>query len=181
MGRMMTVAALALAIGAGCDSLGDEGDASAFPVEGTAYPAVTIEACDGSAFDVGAYIADHEVTFITYGAKWCTACQKEAPIINADLVDGLADEDVGVVQILVENDPGDPPPRTLCAAWRDDLEARFEVVIDPEQKTLPQHFGTAIDTLPLHYIVTRDQTVRLRRLGELPPDIKARVEAWIVR
>ncbi|MFT7578447.1 MAG: peroxiredoxin [Myxococcota bacterium] len=162
-----------------CDSLGDPNDSSEFPIEGDLYPAAMVQTCDGTAVALADRIGQSDVTFITFAAKWCTACQKEAPIINTELIDGLAGRSVDVIQLLVENDPDEAPPLSLCSAWRDDLGARFDVLIDVDQNSVPQHFGTAIETLPLHFIVTRDGKIRLRKLGALPEDIKSRVEDWL--
>ena len=153
------------------DTVGDDAADTAPwapPAEGQAYPAVTISDCEGNAVDLDAWLGDHDVSFVTFGAGWCVACQEEAPIINSELVDGFAGRSVGVVQILVENQPGDPPPQSLCTEWKDELEARFTVLNDPGQATVPQHFGGAVAQLPLHYIVTRDKTIRMRKLGALP-------------
>ncbi|MCA9518178.1 MAG: TlpA family protein disulfide reductase [Myxococcales bacterium] len=171
---------LVLALGlAACDSGGDIGNTGGFPGEGDAYPDAALQTCDGGATSIESIIAAHDVTYITYAATWCTACQKEAPLLNTDLVDGFDPAKVAVVQILIEDQPGDPPPVSLCAAWRDDLNARYTVLVDPPQVTLPQHFGTAVQTLPLHFIVTRDGTIRFRKLGELPADIADRVADWL--
>src|SRR5690606_4097830 len=79
----------ALALAGGCDSGGDGGDGGAFPGEGDAYPAAQLQTCDGGATGIESIIAAHDVTYITYAATWCTACQKEAPRLNSELVDGF--------------------------------------------------------------------------------------------
>lgn len=173
-------AAILLAAGlalVACDGGGDDG--GGFPGEGDPYPPAALTTCEGSAERIGDVIAAHDVTYITYAATWCTACQHEAPRLNTELLDRFAGQSVAVVQILIEDQPGEAPPVSLCAAWRDQLRARYLVLVDPAQVTLPQHFGTAIQTLPLHFIVTRDGTIRYRKLGELPADIGDRVADWL--
>ena len=64
-------------------------------------------------------------------------------------------------------------------AWRDDLQARFVVVVDTRQEHLAPFFGTAVGTLPLHLVVTRDGIVRYKKLGAIPTDVKAVVEGWL--
>jgi thiol-disulfide isomerase/thioredoxin len=126
-----------------------------------------------------ALLAEHDATFVTFGAQWCTACQKEAPDINSKLVDGFADRSVGVVQILLEGQPGVAPAQSLCSAWESELEARFTVLVDVEQQHLAPFFGGAVATLPLHFIATRDGLIRYRKLGELPTDIDAILAGWL--
>jgi len=149
--------------------------------EGEAYPAVKVRACDGSEIDMRALLAQHDASYVTFGAQWCVACQEEAPVINRELVDGLASrgDAVGVLQILIENQPDEPPPQALCAAWRDDLSARYVVLVDTAQENLAPFFGSAVGTLPLHLVVTRDGIVRYKKLGAIPTDIKALVEGWL--
>ena len=175
------LAALALALAcapSACDS-GASATPSPFPDVGDSYPAATVRACDGASVSLSDWIAAHDVVYIGFGAKWCQACQEEAPVLNAELVDGLAGKSVGVAQILVEDDPGLAPPQSLCAAWHDDLSARYDVFVDVDQESLEPHFGGAIANLPLHYIVTKDGTIRLRKLGALPDDIKQLVSDWL--
>ncbi len=80
---------------------------------------------------------------------------------------------------MIEDDPGVAPPQGLCTVWRDDLNARFTVLVDTAQDSLDDHFGQAVATLPLHFIVDSDGVIRLRKVGELPTNIKDLVQGWI--
>lgn len=164
----------------GCDaSNGDDGDD--IVGEGDPFPDVTVSDCDGNAVALRDWLASHDASYVTFGAGWCVACQEEAPVINRELVDGLSErgDDVGVVQILIENQPDEAPPQSLCADWRDDLQARYAVLVDTRQENLAPFFGGAVGTLPLHLIVTGDGVVRLKKLGAIPTDIQALVEGWL--
>jgi hypothetical protein len=176
--RSLTIVVAGLTLVGACDSYGD-GDGSSTLGEGDPYPAVSVSDCDGNPVDVRQALAEHDASYVTFGAQWCTACQEEAPVINRELVDGLADEDVGVIQILVENQPDEPPPEALCAAWRDDLSARYTVWVDTRQEHLEPFFAGAIGTLPLHLVVTGDGVIRMKKLGAIPDDIQAIVEGWL--
>lgn len=172
-----TIATLAV-VASGCDS-SDATPSNKVVGEGDAWPALTIMDCDGNPVDMRTFIAGNDATYITFGAQWCSACQEEAPIINRELVDGLAGSSVGTVQILIEGQPGQVPPVSLCSAWATELNARFTVLVDPDQAHLDGFFGGAIATLPLHLIVTRDGVIRFRKLGALPDDIKSLVSGWL--
>ena len=128
-------AVLSFSLVSACDSGGD--DPSELVREGDLWPALTVTDCAGQAVDISTFIAAHDATYVTFGAQWCSACQEEAPIINSELVDGLADKNVGVVQILIENQPGQAPTQALCQAWATDLEARYTVLVDVDQSHLP--------------------------------------------
>ncbi|MFO0745709.1 MAG: redoxin family protein [Myxococcota bacterium] len=163
---------------AACDSGGGD-DPPATLGEGDLYPAVSVLDCEGREVALRDRLAAHAVTYVSFGAQWCTACAEETPVINAQLVDGLADEDVGVIQILIEGAAGDPPPLSLCAGWQSDLGARYTVLVDTRQENLAPFFGTAIGTLPLHLVVTQDGMIRFKKLGAIPSDIQAIVAGWL--
>jgi len=173
----MVLAALVLAGGA-CDS-GDKDDGATLVKSGDLYPAVSVQDCDGNPVDFRAWLATHDANYVTFGAGWCTACQEEAPFINTELVDGLAGESVGIAQVLIEKQPGEAPTTALCAAWKRDLGARYDVLVDVSQENLAPFFGAAVDTLPLHLVVTRDATIRYYKRGAIPDDMKAIVEGWL--
>ena len=164
---------------ASCDSGGDKDEPQI--QDGQLYPAVRVQDCDGNEIDFRAWLGQHDVSFVTFAAQWCVACQEEAPVINAKVVDGLSSQGdkVGVAQILVENQPGEPPKPGLCAAWRDDLEAKFQVLIDLRQENVEPLFGGTVSILPLHLVVTRDGIIRYHKLGYLPTDIAELIEGWI--
>jgi len=172
--------AIVLMILGGCDSGNGDNTTPTTLGTGDHYPALTIADCEGGAVDMQAKIAEHDVTYITFGAQWCTACAEEAPRINDELVDGLAGKSVGVAQILVEQQPGEPPAANLCASWRDELHAKYDVLVDFDQVHLAPFFGaTEAGTLPVHLIVTRDGTIRSKIVGALPDDIQERIEAFL--
>lgn len=175
---MKTLAFCALAL-IGCDS-GDDGNEDTTLGEGDLYPAITIEDCDGNPKVMQTVVAEHDVTYITFAAQWCTACAEEAPRIEEELVEGLAGKSVGIIQILVEQGPGQPPADNLCTAWKTDLGTDFDVWVDLEQQHLLPFFGaTEAGTLPVHLIVTRDGVIQSKIVGALPTDIKQRLEAFL--
>jgi|GEM_PF-1245112 len=178
----LAVASSGLGAWPACDSgNGEEPVGDGLVAAGDPYPDVTVQDCAGNEVNLRAWLGQHDASFVTFGAQWCVACQEEAPVINRELVDGLASrgDAVGVLQLLVENQPDEPPPQSLCAAWRDDLQARYVVMVDTRQEHLAPLFGSAVGTLPLHLVVTRDGVVRYKKLGALPTDVKALVEGWL--
>lgn len=172
---------------AACDSSSDNNsttDASttsdAPATSTTKFPAVTVKDCDGNDVVLLDAFAKTEVTYVTWGAGWCTACQKEAPVINSTIVDGLAGKSVQTFQILVEsNNPGEAPPQALCAQWRDSLQAKYTILIDPAQNSVAALFPGGVGTLPRHQIVTKDSSVRFDKLGDIPDDMAQRLTDWL--
>jgi hypothetical protein len=174
-----------LVLVASCDGESDGTTRFVPPDIGDPMPAVTISSCDVpppdlESLDLSAWIASYDVAYITFGAKWCTNCAKEAPIIGSKVVDRFTDGRVGVAQILIEQEPNQPPTAALCRAWGEDIGARFPIFVDPEQRMVAQHFGEAVGgTLPVHLIVSRDGTIRFRKVGDIPDDIGDRIADWL--
>lgn len=162
-----------------CDS--GDGDEDTTIGEGDLFPAVSVQDCEGQEVDMRAWLARHDASFVTFGALWCEPCKEEAPVINRELVDGLAarGDTLGIAQILIEGQPDTAPAGSLCADWRDTLGARFMVLVDTRQENLAPFFGGGINTLPLQLVVTKDGLIRYHKLGALPTDIKAIVEGWL--
>ena len=182
------VASLFALASIGCDKTDDPatdvvtGTDTTTKADGTssmAFPAVTLKDCDGNDVELTDRIAAYEVTYLSFAAGWCTACQEEAPTINKEIVDGLAGEPVTTIQILLENQPNQAPPVSLCADWRDQLQAKFEVLVDTSQTMVAQHFNGAVGTLPRHMIVTKDGVVRVDIIGAIPSDLATQMRDWL--
>ena len=180
---MKAVVMMVCAAVLGCDSGGgDEGpDTDPLVNEGEPFPSVTVQDCAGGEVVLRDWIAQHDVSFVTFGAQWCVPCAEEATVINRELVEGLASygDRVSVVQILIEQQPDEAPSAGLCQSWTDFVDAQFDVMSDVRRENLAPFFGTAVSTLPLHLVVTKDGVVRYKKLGALPVDVKDVVEGWL--
>jgi len=139
----------------------------------------TLYTCDGQTQTILDIVSNHDVTYITFGAQWCSACQKEVAIINAEVVDHFDMNKVGVIQILVENNFDEAPTADVCEAWADSLKPKFTLLTDLDQATLPIYFEQGISILPMHLIVTRDGTIRYEALGPMTDDLQGLIEPWV--
>lgn len=175
------ILSLSLALLSACAPAPDE-VCSAVVDTGFDLPAASISDCDGASVSVLELIEANEVTYISFGAGWCTACQEEIPELN-HLKTQFADKNVGIVQILVEGmNPGQEAPLGLCAQWAGDAlppVAEYPVWIDADQTMVCDHFGEAVGTLPVHLLVTGDGTVQSRIVGALPADMADRINDWL--
>ena len=169
-------AALAAILGACAD--GGGGDSQTLAV-GDAYPALSVSDCGGTAVDLRTWIGAHDVVYLSFAAGWCQSCQEEAPRLERELVDQLAGKNVGVAQILMENDADTPPTLTLCGAWKSELKVSYDVFADLQQVHLAPIFGGKIANLPVHVVATRDGIVRYKRICPLPDDIQQIVTDWL--
>ena len=135
--------------------------------------------CEGQEQTILDIVSNHDVTYITFGAQWCTACQKEVAIINTEIVDHFDSSKVGVIQILVEDNFDEPPTEGVCKAWSDSLKPQFTLLTDLDRETLPLYFEQGISILPMHIIATRDGTIRYEALGPMTDDLQSLIEPWI--
>lgn len=171
----------ALSLVSACEAAPEE-VCSAVVDTGFDLPAATISDCDGAPVSVLDLVEANEVTYISFGAGWCTACQEEIPELNS-LKAQFEGKNVGIVQILVEGmSPGVVAPLGLCAQWAGEAlppVAEFPIWIDEDQTLLCDHFGEAVGTLPVHLLVTGDGTVQSRIVGALPADMADRINDWL--
>ena len=179
----------------GCDTpiealCGEDSDLAGQSVSGTSVncgqtgelPKVSdanLYTCDGAEETIMDTVSNHDVTYITFGALWCTACQKEVAIINSEIVEHFDETKVGVIQILVEDNFDEAPTADVCQAWSDSLKPQFTLLTDLDRETLPLYFEQGISILPMHLIVTRDGTIRYEALGPMTDDLQGLIEPWV--
>jgi len=175
------ILSFSLALVSACEAAPEE-LCSAVVDTGFELPGAVISDCDGAPASLLGLVEENEVTYISFGAGWCTACQEEIPELNA-LKTQFEGKNVGIVQILVEGmSPGVVAPLGLCGQWAGDAlppVAEFPVWIDVDQTLLCDHFGEAVGTLPVHLLVTGDGTVQTRLVGALPEDMADRINDWL--
>ena len=172
--RTLLAAGLLFTVGA-CDgsSSTTDGDAPILLEDAQLY------ACDGSTVSLLDWVKAHEVSYIGFAAGWCGACKEEVPRLNDELVAPNGDE-VGVSQIIMEDVNADAPTEALCAGWKEDLEADYDILIDKDGALLEPFFGGGpISQLPVHLIVTGDGVIRYQLAADLPTDIADKVTLWL--
>lgn len=174
--RVLVVAAL-LAGMAGCDSSSEP--STELTDDAQLIADVSVQDCAGNEIALRAEVAAFEVTYLTFAAQWCTACKEEVPIIKRELVDHFDPARVRVIQLLVEQQPSEPPTLKLCEEWRDQLAAPFPIYVDLQQGTVPVYFGEKVPQLPFHMIVTSDGVIRFQLLGAIPTNIRELVGNWL--
>ncbi|MEE2778917.1 MAG: hypothetical protein VYE15_00235 [Myxococcota bacterium] len=136
--------------------------------------------CDGEEVSLLDWVKAHEVSYIGFASGWCGACKEEVPVLNEELVAPNDPQKVGVAQILLEDENGEPATAALCAGWRDGFGANYTILSDIDQVLLEPFFGGGpIEQLPVHLIVTGDGLIRYQLAANLPSDIAQRVTSWL--
>ncbi|MCK6593066.1 MAG: TlpA family protein disulfide reductase [Polyangiaceae bacterium] len=143
------------------------------PAKGESFPDIELTACDGSVTSTAALRCQSKVTLFAVGAGWCGPCNEEAPDLEKAYQE-LLDEDIGVVQVMVQDVMVNPATTLFCQKWVDTFDLTMPVYIDPAGKTL----GTT-DTMlmPLNVIVDRNgralRTVIGGKLGDVTATLRA--------
>jgi thiol-disulfide isomerase/thioredoxin len=143
------------------------------------FQSAVVQTCDGAETDLLDIVSSHDVTYITFGANWCTACKEEVATLNSNIVANFDMNAVGVVQVLIEDDPGMPPTLDVCTGWQEAFGHQFSLLSDSNQVTLPQYFADGIATLPMHLLVTKDGVIRYTALGPMTDDLAKLIQDWL--
>jgi hypothetical protein len=107
--------------------------------------------------------ADSPATVIILSAVWCVPCQREAAILEAQLVRPYADRNVRVVSVLVQNSDRTAITSNQCTNnWQNRFRLEHPVLMDPQQSLAPFYPGLAF---PGNLIVDRQGRIRFRQFG----------------
>lgn len=113
-----------------------------------AGPDVSLRDCDGASRTF-AELAGAGGLVVAVGAAWCGPCQDDAPALQAF---AEAHPDIGVAQVLVEDERAAPATTLTCAAWVEAFALTHPVLIDPAYVTAPLGEGA----FPFHVVYRAD-------------------------
>jgi peroxiredoxin len=147
------------------------------PAKGESFPDIELTACDGTTTTTAALRCASKVTLFAIGAGWCGPCNEETPDLEKAYQE-LTGEDIGVVQVMVQDVMANPATALFCQKWTDLFDLTMPVYIDPAGETL----GTADSALlPLNVIVDRNgkalHTVIGAKLGDVVTTLRAEAGA----
>ncbi len=139
--------------------------------------AVAVQAADTAAPRVGSPAQDFTATtvdgekvslsdyqgkpvWLTFGASWCTACQAEAPDIEA-AYQQFQDKGVVVLQVNISEDSG------AAKDYASRIGMTYPVIADPDSVIAGEYHVSAI---PAHFFIGPDGTLAAMKAGGLSPD-----------
>jgi thiol-disulfide isomerase/thioredoxin len=90
-------------------------------------------ACDtGAPYDFyGAEFCNARATVVVVGAGWCSACQQEAPLLEAQVTRVYRSRGVRVVSLLTENSDRSPATVAFGLRWQSRFGLTSRMVVDP--------------------------------------------------
>ena len=107
--------------------------------------------------------SESPLTVVILSAVWCVPCQREAAVIEAQLVQPYADRNVRVVTVLVQNSDRTAITANQCTNnWQLRYRLEHPVLMDPQQSLAPFYPGLAF---PGNIIIDRQGRIRFRQYG----------------
>ena len=106
-------------------------------------------------------IHGHELLLLNVSAVWCAACQDEYEYLPA-YVEAARDRGLVAIGLLFQDAVGRPATEVHLAAWVDQFDVTFPVVLDPV--FLMGAFGPA-EASPLNVVVDLSTMVILRKIS----------------
>ena len=144
------------------------------------FPASTVKDCAGSDVSMLDLIGQYDITYITFGAKWCTARKEEIPDINNNIVPKVDGSRVKIIQLLLENNAGQAPTAGLCQEWVDGFGPTFEVLSDIDQTVVQAYYGGSVpSTLPDHILIDKTGKIVFSKQGKLPGNTDEIINGWL--
>ena len=100
---------------------------------GALFRPFTLQACNRDGADAtwrfdGPDFWTSDLTVISIAAEWCVPCQMESSMLQAQIIDRYASQNVRFVQILVQNTDQTPISASHCNNWVN----RFHLTSTPE-------------------------------------------------
>ncbi len=134
---------------------------------GDNFPDSKLTDCGGVKATLDTFRCQHDITLVSIGAGWCMPCREETPDLEAAAA-ALADEGVGVVQVLFQDQSADAATTAFCDAWVQEFNLTIPVFIDPVGNTLEPFDNADIAAqMPLNVIIDRAGKVLFSDTGKI--------------
>jgi hypothetical protein len=120
--------------------------------------------------DYGDY---NRAILITIGAGWCEPCKEETETLMPDVYEPLHDQGLEIVQVIFEDNDADPPTRSFCREWRDELFSdvlEFPVLLDQTFSWADAYLLDIQAATPVTMLVDANGNIRWKVEGQDPDD-----------
>ncbi len=143
---------------AGATAVAVQAADTAAPRVGSPAQDFTATTVDGEKVSLSGY--EGKPVWLTFGASWCTACQAEAPDIEA-AYQKFRDKGVVVLQVNISEDAG------AAQDYATRVGMTYPVIADPDSVIAGEYHVSAI---PAHFFIGTDGKLAAMKAGGLSPD-----------
>lgn len=133
--------------------------------EGSNFLPFTFDDCDGNPY---AFYGEAEgycetsFTVVSIAGGWCGPCRIEAELMQEQLVEAYADQNVRVIVAIIQDNDFGVPDSGFCEGWASQYGLTNPVLLDPFQETSVYFPGGA---LPATLIVDSNGVIVHREYG----------------
>ena len=135
--------------------------------------------CDGKPVKFSDVLGSGSLALVVVAAGWCAPCVAESKGIEVEYYERYCERGLRVVQVLYEDEDGNPAGPLFCQKWKGRFGLAFPVVIDPDF-TFKKYFqGSLAESTPLNILVDRAGVIRYVTMGPVPADFRDRIEGLL--
>ena len=136
--------------------------------------------CDGEETNLPRLWCGNSATIVHFVTAWCGTCYTNTHDLATYVMPELEGEDVGWVEIVLEDDPGEIADLELCGWWRDYFEPPITthvpvdgVLVDPLREFL------RTESMPLTLVLDSEGEIRIWQPVFIPWDLAAQIREFI--
>jgi hypothetical protein len=100
---------------------------------------------------------------LSLAAEWCLPCKNEQPTLVSMYQSYLASGQVALLEVLVQDQLGNPAPQSVADAWATTYKLPFDIGADPQQVLTPYYNPTSMPTQLV--LRTRDMSIVFLHTG----------------
>jgi hypothetical protein len=139
-----------------------------------------LRGCDGSETSLPRLWCGHAATIVHFGVAWCGSCMSSTNELLNRVLPELEGESVTLVEIVLEDNPGEVADLELCTWWHDYFEPDVTTYIPPDGVI----DGLLRDVLwyePMPFTIVLDSEGRIRIWAPvvLPLDLADQIRALL--
>lgn len=146
--------------------------------EGRVMPPFWLWTCDGEETNLPRLWCGHEATIVHFSVAWCGSCMSTIHQLQTEVMPELEGETVALVEVLLEDEPGEVAGTELCGWWRDYYEPPVETHIPPDGRiTGPLLELSMQEAMPVTLVLDDEGVIRIWSPIIVPFDLVEQIRA----
>jgi hypothetical protein len=147
---------------------------------GRALDPFSLETCEGQETNLPRLWCGNEVTIVHLSVAWCGTCLSSTHRLLRDVMAELEGEPVALVEILLEDQPGEVAGAEACFWWQDYFSTTLTTFIPPEGVLDgPLLWLASEDVIPLTMVLDATGEIVIWSGLSLPDDLLDQVRVML--